>query len=455
MTDTLASAATSPPVPDPAADRPDPSDARAQRIVIGASMTGNAGYGLLSTITVLYFSTHLHLAASRIGLALTVAGACAMLLGIPAGRLADTTVPPRLGAALSYLLLAATEVCVLTVDSYSGLVIVLVVAAGFQMTAATMRQTIVARLGGPRASVFRAKVLARSNLAMMVGMAASSLVIAGGSAAAYRAAILLCCVLTAVQGLLFLALPPGLAAPGATTSAPALDEPGADGPAAADGPGADGPAPDGPAAEADRAGSRWEAFSDLSYLSVCLIYATLVLLETVVTVALPLWITQHTAGPGWLIAVFGVANTLAIACLLTRTARRVNTPRRAGRAMAVGGVFAGVFCLLTALASGLPVLPAVVVLVIALLASIAAELLTVSAEMELTMTLAPEHAKGQYLGLSQTALTAAGTAGPSLVTLACLTWGRPGWILLGALLTLAGLATPAVAAWAERTRPAP
>ncbi|MEI5100464.1 MFS transporter [Streptomyces sp. PmtG] len=434
MTGTLSSPVTSPPAPDPAADRPDPSDARAQRIVIGAAMTGNAGYGLLSTITILYFSTHLHLAASRIGLALTIAGACAMLLGIPAGRLADTTVPPRLGAALSYLLLAATEVCILLVDSYYGLVVVLVAAAGFQMTAATMRQTIVARLGGPRASVFRAKVTARANLAMMVGMAASSLVIAAGSATAYRSAIVVCCVLTAAQGLLFLALPPGLAAPAAKTLA------------------ADGPAADGPAAEAGRAGSRWEAFTDLPYLSICLIYATLVLLETVVTVALPLWITQHTTGPGWLIAVFGVANTLAIACLLTRTARKVNTPRRAGRAMAVGGVFAGVFCVLTALASGPAVLPAVIVLVIALLASIAAELLTVSAEMELTMTLAPEHAKGQYLGLSQTALTAATTAGPSLVTLACLTWGRPGWILLGTLLALAGLVTPAVTAWAERTR---
>ncbi|MEW2524522.1 MFS transporter [Streptomyces sp. NPDC047071] len=434
MTDTIASPATSPPAPDPAADRPDPSDARAQRIVIGASMTGNAGYGLLSTLTVLYFSTHLHLAASRIGLALTVAGACAMLLGVPAGRLADTTVPPRLGAALSYLLLAATEVCILLVDSYAALVGVLVAAAGFQMTAATMRQTIVARLGGPRASVFRAKVTARSNLAMMVGMAASGLVIAAGSATAYRAAIVVCCVLTAGQGLLFLALPVGLAAPAAKDSAPA---------------------PDGPGVEAGRAGSRWEALTDLPYLSICLIYATLVLLETVVTVALPLWITQRTAGPGWLVAVFGVANTLSIACLLTRTARRVNTPRKAGRAMGVGGVFAGVFCLLTALASGRALLPAVIVLVIALLASIVAELLTVSAEMELTMTLAPEHAKGQYLGLSQTALTAATTVGPSVVTLACLSWGRPGWVLLGALLALAGLATPAVAAWAERTRPTP
>jgi MFS family permease len=407
-------------------------DLHAQRIVIRAAMTGNLGNGLLSTVTTLYFSTQLHLPAAQIGLALTVAGVCAMVWGLPAGRLADTSVPPRTGAALSYLLMAVCMAFMAVAHSFWTLLPVLVVAGGFQMTAATMRQAIVARLGGGRPAEFRAKVMARSNLAMMVGMGAGSLVIAAGSATAYRAAILVSCGLAAGQGLLLLALPSGIAARGSTGPDPA----------------APGPSSPGP-------GSRWEALKDLPYVLICVIYATGVLLGTVATVALPLWMAQRTTAPTWLIGVFGAANTLAVAFLLTRTARRVNTPRRAGRAMAAGGLLAGVFCVLAALASDLPVLPAVVLLSVGLIASIAAELLTISAEMELTMTLAPEHAKGQYLGLSQTALTAGNAAGPSVVTLACLTWGGPGWLALGALLTLAGLATPAVSAWAVRTRPSP
>lgn len=407
------------------------ADSRAQRTVIAAAMTGNAGYGLLSTITVLYFSTFLHLSASRIGLALTLAGVGAMLIGAPIGRLADTVVPPHLGAALSYLLLAATEACLLLADSFATLLPVLLAASAFQLSAGTMRQAIVARIGGPRPATFRAKVSARSNLAMVLGMGASSLVIATGSRRVYFAAILACCVLTAFQGLLMFTLP----LPGPT-------------PAAATEAGTAQP-------EAGPKSTRWEVLRDLPYLAVCALYGVLTLFEAVVTVALPLWIVRHTTAPPWLVAAFGIANALSIAFLLTAVGSRVNTPRKAGRALAVGGALSGTFCVLAVLASGLPTTLAVIVLTTGVIASIAAELLTGSAEMELTMTLAPDHAKGQYLGLSQSTLTAGLALGPSVATLACITWGQVGWLLLAVLFTAAGAAGPAITAWAQRSRPQP
>ncbi|QCX80691.1 Major Facilitator Superfamily protein [Streptomyces sp. YIM 121038] len=404
------------------------ADDRAQRTVITAAMTGNAGYGLLSTITVLYFSTFLHLSASRIGLALTVAGVGAMLIGAPIGRLADTVIPPHIGAAVSYLLLAATEAGLLLARSFATLLPVLLVASAFQLSAATMRQTIVARIGGPRPATFRAKVSARSNLAMVLGMGASSLVIATESRQVYFAAILACCVLTAVQGLLMFTIP--LPGPVPATA----------------------PDPGGAQQAAGPEGTRWEALRDLPYLTICALYGVLTVFEAVVTVALPLWIGQHTTAPLWLIAVFGIANALSIAFLLTGVGGRVNTPRKAGRALVFGGAFSGVFCVLVVLASGLPTAVAVTVLTAGVIASIAAELLTAAAEMELTMTLAPEHAKGQYLGLSQSTLTAGLAVGPSVATLACVTWGQAGWLLLAALFTAAGAAGPAITGWARRTR---
>jgi hypothetical protein len=33
------------------------------------------------------------------------------------------------------------------------------------------------------------------------------------------------------------------------------------------------------------------------------------------------------------------------------------------------------------------------------------------------------------------------------------TWGAPGWVLMGAIFVVAGLTAPAVVRWAERTRP--
>ncbi|MER5642373.1 MFS transporter [Kitasatospora sp. NPDC002227] len=397
----------------------------AQRRVLASSMVGNAGYGLLSTITVLYYSGALQLSATRIGLTLTAAGLAAALLGVPAGRLADTRIPARVGAGVSYLLLAVMESLLVLVRSFTLLVVVLTVAAGFEMLARTMRQVTVAGLGGERAAEFRAKVAARANLAMLAGMGASSLVIACDSPAVYRAAIAAACVCTAGQGLLMLAVP-----------ADALPGPG----------GADG----SPLPSAGTAPSRWLVLRDLPYLAICGLYAVMTMAECVITVALPLRISQHTQAPTWLVGVFGIANVLAVGLLLTRVGRLVGTPARAGRAMAVGGALNGLFVLLLMLAADRSPATSVALLAAGMLLAVTAQLCVLPAENELTMTLAPARARGQYLGLSETALTTALTLGPAVVTLATVDTGRTGWALLAAAFALAGAAAPAAARAAGR-----
>ncbi|MGQ0841790.1 hypothetical protein [Actinokineospora sp.] len=42
--------------------------------------------------------------------------------------------------------------------------------------------------------------------------------------------------------------------------------------------------------------------------------------------------------------------------------------------------------------------------------------------------------------------------GPLLLTTLVLTWGTPGWLLLGALFAAAGAAMGHAVRWAERTR---
>ncbi|MER6781092.1 MULTISPECIES: hypothetical protein [unclassified Streptomyces] len=45
-------------------------------------------------------------------------------------------------------------------------------------------------------------------------------------------------------------------------------------------------------------------------------------------------------------------------------------------------------------------------------------------------------------------------AGPALIIFLCITWGRPGWYVMGALFALTGLAAPLAVRWAGRHRPA-
>ncbi|WP_254706411.1 hypothetical protein [Streptomyces lunaelactis] len=42
--------------------------------------------------------------------------------------------------------------------------------------------------------------------------------------------------------------------------------------------------------------------------------------------------------------------------------------------------------------------------------------------------------------------------GPGLLIALCITWGRPGWYVVGALFALTGLAAPLAVRWAQRRR---
>ncbi|PWU49585.1 MFS transporter, partial [Micromonospora globispora] len=62
-------------------------------------------------------------------------------------------------------------------------------------------------------------------------------------------------------------------------------------------------------------------------------------------------------------------------------------------------------------------------------------------------------AQGQYSGLFGFGSGLANVVAPSVLALLCITWGVPGWLLLGGIFVAVGLVVPLVVRWAERTRP--
>jgi hypothetical protein len=59
-------------------------------------------------------------------------------------------------------------------------------------------------------------------------------------------------------------------------------------------------------------------------------------------------------------------------------------------------------------------------------------------------------ATGRYLGVFGLGAGIAEAVGPGLLIALCITWGRPGWYVAGALFLLTGLAMPAAVRWARR-----
>jgi hypothetical protein len=65
---------------------------------------------------------------------------------------------------------------------------------------------------------------------------------------------------------------------------------------------------------------------------------------------------------------------------------------------------------------------------------------------ELSFALARTEAQGQYQGVFGLSMGITEAVGPALLIGLCITWGQPGWFVLGGIVTLAGV----VCAWIER-----
>jgi hypothetical protein len=68
------------------------------------------------------------------------------------------------------------------------------------------------------------------------------------------------------------------------------------------------------------------------------------------------------------------------------------------------------------------------------------------------MGLAPVERQGQYQGFGGLAFSLSRVAAPTLITVLCIEWGRPGWFVLGGLILVSAALMKPVAAWGMATR---
>lgn len=108
-----------------------------------------------------------------------------------------------------------------------------------------------------------------------------------------------------------------------------------------------------------------------------------------------------------------------------------------------------------ALASGVSAPVAATLLLVGVLLLSSGELGLAAGAFEISFALAPEHAQGQYQGAFNLADGVVRAAAPVVLTALCLQWGKPGWVVLGVVLALCGLAARPLTRWALRTRPLP
>ncbi|WP_406862028.1 MFS transporter [Streptomyces sp. HUAS MG47] len=391
----------------------------APRALAAAQLSNSVGDGAFYVCSALYFSRIVGLSAAQIGLGLTLAWAVGSLAGVPLGHLADRR-GARGTAVVLALLTAGSVAAFLFIRSYGLFLVAAAAYATAQCGLAAARQALLAGLVDKeeRTGVM-ARLQSTLNAGLAVGAGLGGLALHLGSREAFLAVFALDVAAFLICALVLSGLP----------KVPAAE----------------------PAAEpGDEAAPRFAVLRDRPYALVSLLNAVLLLRLPLLSLALPLWVSARTEAPGWTVSALFVLNTAAVMLFQVRVARSVTDPASATRAVRSSGAVMLVSCAVFALSAlALPGWAALGVLVAGAVLQVAAELRQSAGSWQLSFDLAPAGRVGQYQGFFGTGVPLARTAGPLLVTALLMTWGVPGWFVLGGIFLVAGLAMGPAVRWAE------
>ena len=381
-----------------------------------SNLAKTVGHGIIMSVIVLYFTRKVGLSADEVGLALSVGAAIGMLGSVPVGHLADIIGPRNVTVVLLCLLGVFTSAYAF-VHSFAWLVVVISFALMAESSTDASRGALVAGLIPPEGRV-QAFSYMRSiaNVGVAIGAAAGGVALYLNSTPVYLGVLMGGGVCFITSGIAYLAVP----------SVPAVRK--------------------------EQSRPRWVALRDRPYLVMALLNAVLIMHITILTVALPVWISTRTSAPPWMYSAILLLNTAVVVVMQVRVSKGSERPEGGARAMRRSGLLLALCCVLFATAQGKPVQIAVIVLLIGASVHVFGEMLQGAGQWSVSFGLAPDDAQGQYQGLFAMSVQLGTVATPALATVLLTSLGWLGWLVLAVPLALAGIAAPAVVGSAERTR---
>ncbi len=387
-----------------------------QRVFGLATLINTTGLGLVVTAMTLYFTRVAHLSTEQLGIGMTLAAIVGILGGIPIGRLADRRGPGEV-ARLTLLIQGGVTFCYIFVHGFVPFLIVaslemLCINSYVAADGALMR-----RISDGDASVPNI-MQAIGNLGVSVGAVGCGIAVAIGTGLAYRSLII-------INALTF------VGAWAVLLRLPHYD----------------------PLPKPEGHGGRRIALADKPFVVYAVLAGLMSMQYWVIVRPLPLWVADHTDAPRWIIPALLILSTIVVILGQVRVGRNVDTIRRGGAALRRSGIIFLVSCAIIGLATGIPEWITILLLVGAVIIHTIGELYYSAGSFVVGFGLAPEHAQGEYQGLAGIGLFIGGASSSVLMIGVVLSLGRIGWIGLGALFLLLGLAAPAVVRWGERTRP--
>ncbi|MGW2055913.1 MFS transporter [Streptomyces sp. NPDC001840] len=384
------------------------------------------GRGIYSTAAVVFFAISFGFSVTQIGMALSGAGIAALLVALPTGYLADRWGPRRLATALA-VVQTGLMVPFLLADSY-GVLLPFVVALGAADRASSIvRKTLVSHVMGEKERVrIQAYLRSTANVAMSIG----ALVVAPALAVGTRLMFSVLVVVTMGAFLLVALVTTRLPAPSRLlplSPVPTIDS---------------------------RTASPARVRKLTAFTALGLLNGLFALHISVLDVALPLWITEHTDAPRWVVSALILVNTGLAVAFQVLLSRGASTVRGAARTLTASSLCTALACVVFAASADRDGVLLLAVLLIATVALTAGELFQSAGEWGLSFGLAPAHAQGKYMGVFSIGTSLQDIFGPIVVVSLAIVHVPGGWFALGAVLLIGGLLVPLLTR-AATERPVP
>ena len=150
-------------------------------------------------------------------------------------------------------------------------------------------------------------------------------------------------------------------------------------------------------------------------------------------VGIPIWIVKYTEAPRWWVSTMLILNTAAVVAFQMKISRRTKPLKDSASQYLFSGFLLAGACGLYAFAEGPSARIASLMLLAGMALHVLAELIIAMIHWQISFDLAEESRQGAYYGIWTLGNGLSEIIGPTLVTFALVSLGKPGWGLLALL----------------------
>jgi MFS family permease len=376
------------------------------------------GEGVFLTGSAVFFTQIVGLSAAQVGLGLTIAGVVSFFFAVPLGKLADRIGPKRMwclgsvGGALLYLVWPL-------IDGFPSFVAMMVVLEVVSQAGWSGRGAYTIDIFTREERVqSQAFMRAALNIGFTFGALIGGLALAFNNDSIVRAVPWLTAVILLANAVYISRLPD---AQHDTTPAPA----------------------------AERALSSG-ALRNRGFLLLNVCDGVLGTNQVLLNVVIPLWLVQETDAPRVLLAWLFGTNTVLAVLLQVRAARGIDSVGSSVRASQVSAGFFMLSCLIVLVTHDTIGWITIILVWLGHVTVTGAELFQSAAHWGYMSELSDPERRGEYQGAAVLGSTVGSVWAPALYTYLAMSWGTPGWLLIGGIVVVATLGMAPAARAADR-----